>query len=475
MTSRNLAWFLLVLILVALLGLAPRPHLATSALHSARRAQNAGNWQAAERYLSQAASQLPNRSDLWEQAASAALQADHPEAAIQYLENIGETKPSRKIELLLGDANHKAGNLPEAIDAWQAGLRFPGDSAEFYERLWQAERDLRAYPQAIDYLERLLQAGGGSPDLYYELALMQASQDPEAALPALAKAVEAEPALEPQAGQLRRAILSARRGEDKAYSLVSAGRALAALDRWPLAYEAFHQATEARPDYAEAWAFLGEAKQHLPPSMYQEAAGALQALEKALQLDPKTVSAHSFLSLYWEREGDLERAQAYAESAAALDPENPVWQMEKGRQLADAGDLEGAFEAYREALRLAPTDPATQRGMALFCLDHNYKLRSAGLEAARRAVILAPDDPLSLDVMAQVLTRLKDFENAERFLLRALQADPNSPLAHLHLGFVYLMRNEKGEARAELNTVIDLSPRSPSADHARRLLEAYFP
>ena len=55
--------------------------------------------------------------------------------------------------------------------------------------------------------------------------------------------------------------------------------------------------TQSRPDYGEAWAFLGEARQHLPSTSEQQAQSLIE-LEKAYQLDPESIAANSFLGLY---------------------------------------------------------------------------------------------------------------------------------------------------------------------------------
>jgi tetratricopeptide (TPR) repeat protein len=144
--------------------------------------------------------------------------------------------------------------------------------------------------------------------------------------------------------------------EEPAYTALAVGRALAAIGEWELAAEAFRRATLARPDWAEAWAFLGEAQQRLDPGVHTDNL-ALQYLEKALSLQPASIAANVFMALYWQRHSHQDTALEYMHKAAAAEPDNPVLQAEIGHFLAELGDLPAALQFYERA-RACPNDPA---------------------------------------------------------------------------------------------------------------------
>jgi Flp pilus assembly protein TadD len=77
--------------------------------------------------------------------------------------------------------------------------------------------------------------------------------------------------------------------------------------------------------------------------------------------------------------------------------------------------------------------------------------------------------------MAQVFIRQGDLVNAERFLRRLLEANPDFALAHLHLGLLYLLRGDRAAALQELNRTISLDSGSPEARQAQRLLDSPSP
>ncbi len=134
-----------------------------------------------------------------------------------------------------------------------------------------------------------------------------------------------------------------------------------------------------------------------------------------------------------------------------------------------------ALSAYRAAVELEPRQADYWRLLAGFSAGYEYLLREVGLPAARRAAALDPDDPANLDMLGQVLLLLQDFANAERTFQRAVQADPGYAPGHVHLGLIYILRDERSRAREKWGLVLELAPGTPAADQAQRLMENYFP
>jgi Flp pilus assembly protein TadD len=67
-----------------------------------------------------------------------------------------------------------------------------------------------------------------------------------------------------------------------------------------------------------------------------------------------------------------------------------------------------------------------------------------------------------------------DLFSAERFLARALQANPQHAAAHLNLGVISLLRGDLAAAYPELKLAQSLDPDGSIADQVGRLLEAYY-
>lgn len=480
-TSVNWGWLarlVLPLFLIPLLGLGARAHTARQALWDAQRAlkesspQSAG---AAARSLQLAAERLPWRADLWEPAGRAALQNQDALTSIRFLEQaaaLGQLSPQGWV--LLGDAYQLQGDAAAAMRAWDTLRQSQNPPVELFDRLLQAHLAGGDFAAAAHDLQALTALNPADPALRFQLGLLLAAQQPEAALAHLAQAAELDPSLAPRAQALIDSIRTASLADDPAYTLVGSGRELALQGEWALAGEAFRQATLARPDFAEAWAFWGEALAHLPPEN-SLASQALPALEKALSLDSTSLTANSLLALYWQRQGRYDLAQSYLQAAASLQPGNPALQADLGANLALQGNLEAALQAYQKAVELAPTDPAYLRHLASFSIRYEYRLRQVALPAARQALLMEPRDPVAQDLMGQALILLGDSASAERFLLRALELQADYLPARLHLGLVYMLRDEPERARQEWQAVIAASRDSAIANQAQRLMQNYFP
>ena len=141
---------------------------------------------------------------------------------------------------------------------------------------------------------------------------------------------------------------------------------------------------------------------------------------------------------------------------------------------AQTGNLDIALTHFETAIELDPYDLKSHHALAEFCIRYNLDLREIALPAARQALSISPNDASSLDVMGQVLFRLGDYLNAERFYLRALGSDSQLPAAHLHLGLLYMLRNQSSLARTHLSQAIAFAPHTPIADQAQRLLEENY-
>jgi len=461
---------------ILLLGISPRSHRYMQAMQLALKAVEGESYSTAALHFSQAAAEQPWRKDLWEEAARHALAAGDPAAAVSHFQHAGKLGALPVDTLIdLSDAFRKADDPGNAMVMLETAASQGGkDNARLYDRLAQAHLEARDYPAAIEDLKTLVAIRPNDGPVHYQLGLLLAATLPRDAQAYLSRAAEIQPALAEPANTIRRSIDTAVLSDDPAYSYIYIGRTLASLEEWAMAGEAFRQATLIRPDYGEAWAFLGEARQHLAAEA-SEPQAALLDLQKGWTLDPRSVATNSFLALYWQRQGRYDMAMVYLQAAASIEPRNPVWQAEMGRSTAEDGDLLRAQSYYQKAIDLTPSDPTYWRLLAEFSLTYQSQVHEVALPAARQAVTLAPGDAASLDLLGLVFYHLEDYHSAERFLLRALKADPDFALAHLHLGMNYLFMGDAQSAHDELSLAQVLDPESPAGSQARRLLDHYFP
>jgi tetratricopeptide (TPR) repeat protein len=241
------------------------------------------------------------------------------------------------------------------------------------------------------------------------------------------------------------------------------GRGLGLLQEWELARVAFDSAVEADGKNAEAWAWLGEAN-------YQTGQEAGTELDRAVALDPNSSTVHGLRGLYYQRTGNFRSALTEFQAAAKIDDQNPAWQVSVGETYSKLGDLIRALEAYQSATKLAPEDAQYWRMLALFCAQNNVNIKTIGIPAAQKAVILEKNNVASLDLLGWVLLLGERYPEAERQLNKALEIDPQNAMVHLHLGMLYLQLGNRDQAYQHFAAARDLG--NPDAD---AILKQYFP
>jgi len=309
-----------------------------------------------------------------------------------------------------------------------------------------------------------VQATQSPAEVGYRRAVELAASQPLEALPLLNELSFSESPYASAALTIRQGIQSGRLSGDQAYLLTSTGQALAAVGEWAAARQAFLAAVEANPQFAEAWAYLGEALQ-------QNGQDGLGALAQAEQLDPNSLSVRLFLALYWQRQGDFERAEQNLRVAALQHPQNPLVPMQLAENAVLKGDATAALPYLERALELAPQDPAIWRAVAVYSVESALYIEEVGLPALELLQARHPGQADVLTLQARALALLRRDAEAEEYFLLALAADEGYLPAHLYYGIFLLAGQRIDEARVHLNQVLALQPSGPQADLAAHWLE----
>ena len=438
-------------------------------LNKSQSAISSGNILTASIALAQAAQYSPNKFELLENAGILAFRAGDASGAKAYLTQVhGSQNLSPGGMALLGDINHQEGNTKQALEFWEAANAAQEDS-ETYIKLIQAYRQTGDWENAVQSQRNLVALHPNKPEFTYELGLMLAATEPEAALAYLSLAGELDVSIKNTVNALIRNLRSALNRGDPSYPFMIAGQEMAAMGKWDLALLAFSNAAELNPGYADAWAYLGEALQ-------QSGQGGYDELEKAVKLDPDSIAVNTLLALYWQRQERYDLALVYLYAAAEVDNNNPALQAEIGNTLGLMGNIPAAETHYRLATSMEPRNPTYWNSLANYYIRYEIDIEENGAAAARQAVILAPEDAGSLDILAQIYLLQDNPILAVRFLKRALTADSEYAPAHLHSGLISIMDGDQLGAYQHFSAALSYSqPGSPTNDQARRLLETYFP
>ncbi len=466
---RHIAWVLLPVLFAALIGLTPRALDLDRDLSRAHNALEAGNAAAASEFFGKILERQPWRSSLWETAGRTALAAGDSGTAIERLlkaESAG--KITAEGYLALGDAYRAQEEWSEAVANWNRALDLGIEKIPVYQRLLEVHRRLGDYTAAIDDLQALAALDPEDAGTHYQLGLLLAAREPEIALSSLLRASSLDSGLTSAVRLLEQSLEPHPEIEDPAFTFFNAGRALASLEEWTLAAEAFRQALLANPAYAEAWAFLGE-------SMYHLGLDGREMLETGIEVDPESLTAHLLFAINLRREGNPALALEYLEKAAVIAPGAAVVAAETAQTYAALGQINAALELFTRAVELAPDDPAYLHLLAMYSIYNELQIEQVGLPAARAAVLKNPGDPVALDLIGYAYYVQGDWVSGLRFLHRSLTANPNYAPARLHLGMLLLAQEDKQTALTQFRSAIRLSPGSPAAEQAQSIIELYFP
>lgn len=121
--------------------------------------------------------------------------------------------------------------------------------------------------------------------------------------------------------------------------------------KYDKAEEQFALAVDEYPEYAAAWAFLGESRLALGRE-----SGVREAFERALEIDPKYLKPHRFLIEKDIEDQDWERATELAKSALRLNPFDTTVRYYLGLSQYKSGDLDAAAASARAGLSSRPGD-----------------------------------------------------------------------------------------------------------------------
>ena len=333
-----------------------------------------------------------------------------------------------------------------------------------------AHQQQSKWAAAIESWRAHLIAEPQDANAFYQLGLILAVVDPEQAIIHLQQAARLDPQYDPAAERLTTVIRRAAFAEEPAYQAIQIGQALAAEDVWQIAEAAFLRATELNPDYAEAWAYLGQARQQIGRDGYP-------ALEQALVLNPNSLAANVFMGLYWRQVGKPEVALIYLQSAGQLAPNNPAIETDIGNTLAEMGSYADALEHLMKVVELAPDNPNSWIALAEFSLHHEIQIEEIGQPAARQIILLDKNNPAGHALLGQAYNLLGDEFNAQKFMMKALQLDPEYAPAHYYLALYYLTQQQSQLAQQHLTQAVQFAGQA-HADFklkAQNTLNQYFP
>jgi serine/threonine protein kinase/tetratricopeptide (TPR) repeat protein len=220
------------------------------------------------------------------------------------------------------------------------------------------------------------------------------------------------------------------------------------------ALQLFSRATELDPGYALAHAGLADCWSYI--YLYSERKDSVRlqaetAGRRAVELAPESAQAQASFAVALSLGDRKDEAQAAFEKAVRLDPGLfEAWYF-YARQVFAGGDLPKAASLYEEAMRVRPEDFYSPLLVApvydkLGRTEDARDARERGIALVERHIDLHPDDARALYMGANGLVALGEKAKGLDWARRARKIDPDDPMLLYNLGCFYSLAGDVEEA-----------------------------
>src|ERR1041384_1129983 len=268
-----------VVSILLLLVLAIFVPLVLSGYSEWKKASTSKSYEEAASHYKNAAQRIPWHADLYELAGHEYYYAkEYPKADTVYQKAFQRGSLSSVGWVAWGDVLYLNGDAGHATQIWERGLAQKNASEDLYSRLAKVYKEQGNYSKAAEYLQKYVSLHSDEAAAHYRLGLLLTLTDPKSALSELISASELDPQLDPAVETLHSALDVALQNEAPSQRFVLIGRGLGLIQEWEMARIAFESAIKADAQNAEAWAWLGEAKQ-------QALENGTAELDRAFQLN----------------------------------------------------------------------------------------------------------------------------------------------------------------------------------------------
>ena len=193
------------------------------------------------------------------------------------------------------------------------------------------------------------------------------------------------------------------------------------------------------PEYSRL--YMGLAMTHTYDVWYgttesteQSLARAFELAQKAISLDDSNAAAYCVLANVYAMKKQYDKAIAECERAVSLDPNSAENIMRSGMVLNWAGRAEEAIPYLQNAIRLNPLPPA----IYFVQLANSYR-------------------------------DLGQYEKAIEACKKALQREPNTQFAYIHMAVSYIRLGQEKEARAAAAEILRINPKFSLERYAKIL------
>ena len=240
----------------------------------------------------------------------------------------------------------------------------------------------------------------------------------------------------------------------------------------------YNKIIEEEPTFALA--YLGLGKCLSAQGRFDE---ARKEFKRAMDLDPKSDDILAEVAYAYIEKGLDDEGVILLEKARGLNPKNPKIHIYMGIYYLNEMEYAKAIEEFLAASRSDNKSPEPYiRLSLLYCCASNpsYINGELSVEYAKKALELEPENPISLDTLAQAYFAMGEYDLAIETEKKALEISPDHPLLvehlsefetivkdsaseHNEMGANYLTEGNYSAAADEFNMAISIDPKFSDA------------
>jgi tetratricopeptide (TPR) repeat protein len=330
-----------------------------------------------------------------------------------------------------------------------------------------AVRDIPSFGRIIQITAAISPGSSGSPVINMRGEVVGVATLQLADGQSLNFAVPSDRVAQLQAGQARTLgeLVAATRRSQRASAerFYMQGLGFLSRDDCEKALPYFKRATDADPDYADAWAQTGFCS-----GVLGRHADALKASRQAIRLKPDSPESYLNLGSAFSYLGQFkESADAYRQ-ALRLDPNNADTHFALGVTYGKMGRTEDEVQAYKQAIRLRPDFVSAYEKLAQGYFRLN---RLTDAVASYKVIVqLKPGDGVAYDSLGMAYLKLKQPAEAVEAFRQAIRLKPDFGRAYYNLALAYLSLNDRDSALEQYNLLKTIDP-----DRADKLYTVIYP
>lgn len=347
--------------------------------------------------------------------------------------------------LMLADINLQRGESATAIQDLTQLVRRQPQVVEAHLALAEAYAAQKNFDESSAVLRRMIPLFPENQRVHYLLGTILLEQKKQAeARQAFEKSLKLSPDYLPALEQIVNLDLM-----DKQYEL---------------ARKRVKSQMEKQPKSAVPWLLLGKIN-----LVQGNGAETETAFLKAAELEPELRNPYMLLAQLYRSSNQPQNALQILNKLLAIHTNDVPALMQIGMIQTGLANFAAARDAYEKLLAMEPKSTIALNNLAALYSERLGQL-DKGLELARRARELAPEDPASADTLGWIFYQKGEHGKALSLLRESAAKLPGDPEVQFHLGMACYMMGDEEKARAALQPAANAEKDFPGKAEASRRL-----